>query len=136
MAAFQKDIDKWIHDWIGLGHNVTNYMHMLAAGHITEYVGHYGNLYEHPQQGWEGLNALLKAVFFRRTSRGGGRKKSRLKPIARWLQRRMMWLIGLTKEKAQEYLASPLFQESQQQLADGEEVEEELYEGLFWEMVL
>ena len=48
----------------------------------------------------------------------------------------MMWLIGLTKEKAQEYLASPLFKESQQQMADGEDVEEDVYEGLFWEMVI
>ena len=48
----------------------------------------------------------------------------------------MMWLMGLTRDKAMEYLASPLFQESQQQLADGDDVEDDLYDGLFWEMVL
>ena len=33
------------------------------------------------------------------TGRGGGRDgtKSKLKPIARWLQRRLLWLCGLTE---------------------------------------
>lgn len=136
MAAFQRDIDIWIQDWIKIGGNVTNYMHLLASGHVSEYVGHYGNLYEHSQQGWEGLNALLKSVFFRRTSRGGGRKKSRLKPIARWLQRRMLWLLGLTKEKAAAYMASPTFEDALGNTQEGLDVEEEVYEGLFWEMVV
>ena len=100
------------------------------------YVGHYGNLYEHSQQGWEGLNALLKSVFFRRTQRGGGRKKSRLKPMARWIQRRMLWLIGLDKQKALGYLNSPTFEDALKLLDSGEEVEEEVHDGLLWEMVL
>ena len=43
---------------------------------------------------------MLKCVFFRRTQRGGGRNplKSKLHAIARWLQRRMMWLTGITEE--------------------------------------
>jgi hypothetical protein len=55
-------------------------------------------LHRYSQQGWEALNALLKAYFFRRTNRGGlaknSARKSKLLGIARWLQRRMMWYSG------------------------------------------
>ena len=77
---------------------------MLGAGHITEYLRHWRNLYIHSQQGYEAFNALLKSFFFRRTARGGkaGQNsnsdevlRSRLEPIGRWLQRRILWLCGL-----------------------------------------
>jgi len=72
---------------------------MLAAGHISEYLVYWGNLYDHSQQGWEAFNSLIKTFFFRRTGRGGaGNKgrgpKSRLRPIARWLSRRVVWMCG------------------------------------------
>ena len=36
---------------------------------------------------------LVKQVYFRRTARGGGRQaSSRLLPIARWLQRRLVFM--------------------------------------------
>ena len=43
----------------------------------------------------------MKSFFFWRTGRGGGRggAKSKLKPLARWLQRRVLWLCGLTQEE-------------------------------------
>eukprot|EP00978_Attheya_sp_CCMP212_P011442 scaffold28222_cov63-Attheya_sp.AAC.3 len=34
----------------------------------------WGNLNKYSQQGWESLNALIKAFFFRRTNRGGGQR--------------------------------------------------------------
>jgi len=101
IGAFQGIIDDWFRDWVGLhgSAGMTNYVHMLCTGHIAEYLVEWGNLYEHSQQGWEAFNSLLKTFFFRRTGRGGGRGiKSKLKPIARWLQRRMMWHCGITKE--------------------------------------
>lgn len=108
MKAFQKNIDEWFQLWIGLhgANHVTNYMHLLSSGHLTEYVYQWGNLYEHSQQGWEAFNALIKSFFFRRTPRGGGRKKSRLKPMARWLQRRMLWLCGATKESVEAWISN------------------------------
>ena len=72
---------------------------MLALGHISEYLIYWGNLYDHSQQGWEAFNSLIKTFFFRRTGCGGaGNKgrgpKSRLRPIARWLSRRVIWMCG------------------------------------------
>lgn len=106
LSGFQKLVDLWIQDWLFLHakSGMTNYIHMLCSGHITDYVKHWGNLYEHSQQGWEAFNALLKSFYFRRTSRGGGRARSRLRPIARWLQRRMMWLCGETEESVTKFL--------------------------------
>jgi hypothetical protein len=99
ISTFQKKIDIFANGWLELNgaQGMTNYIHMLASGHIAEYMRHWKNLYRHSQQGWEAFNSHFKSYFFRRTSRGGaGNKglgvKSRLIPIARWLQRRMVWM--------------------------------------------
>jgi len=101
LEAFQSHVDHFFVLWVNLtGHEgVTNYIHMLASGHISEYLIYWGNLYDHSQQGWEAFNSLIKTFFFRRTGRGGaGNKgrgsKSRLRPIARWLSRRVIWMCG------------------------------------------
>ena len=79
---------------------ITNYIHLLSSGHMSDYLHKWRNLYLHSQQGWESLNNLVKIFFFRRTGRGGGKYgKSKLKPIARWLQRRLLWLCGHTYEE-------------------------------------
>jgi len=128
LSKYQKDVDLWFQDWVKLhgDKHVTNYMHMLASAHVTEYVIQWGNLYEHSQQGWEAFNALIKSFFFRRTPRGGGRKKSRLRPIARWLQRRMLLLCGVTKESVEEWLLrySELEQQGSREEQDLEEPDE------------
>jgi len=72
---------------------------MLGTGHIGEYLLHHRNLYKHSQQGWEAFNSLLKTFFFCRTGRGGAGNrgtsmKSKIMPIARWLSRRVLWLMG------------------------------------------
>jgi hypothetical protein len=99
ISTFQKKIDIFANGWLELNgaQGMTNYIHMLASGHIAEYMRHWKNLYRHSQQGWEAFNSHFKSYFFRRTGRGGaGNKglgvKSRLIPIARWLQRRMVWM--------------------------------------------
>jgi hypothetical protein len=98
---FEDMCDEFYESWIALNgqKGITNYFHMVGAGHLTYYLRHYRNLYRFSQQGWESLNAMLKQIFFRRTQRGGnGGKKdeinSKSKPIGRWLQRRMMFLSG------------------------------------------
>jgi hypothetical protein len=103
---FEDLCDEFYENWIALNgqKGITNYFHMVGAGHLTYYLRHYRNLYRFSQQGWESLNAMLKQIFFRRTQRGGGNggKKEELnsksKPIGRWLQRRMMFLSGAYKK--------------------------------------
>jgi hypothetical protein len=98
---FQNLADDFFLGWITLhqGDGVTNYVHMLGSGHFRYYLQEWRNLYRYSQQGWESLNALIKLFYFRRTQRGGhGGKKdepnSKIKPIARWISRRLFWLSG------------------------------------------
>jgi len=109
IKQFQQHVDNFYVPWIDLlsSEGVTNYIHMLGAGHIGEYLLHHRNLYKHSQQGWESFNALLKTFFFRRTGRGGaGNKgtgpKSKIIPIARWLSRRMLWMMGYDYDRVLE----------------------------------
>lgn len=90
---------------------VTNYIHMLSSGHISDYLRHWRNLYRHSQQGWESLNSMVKVFFFRRTQRGGkgsggNGKKSKLLPLARWLSRRTVWALGVDWDDIVEVVAS------------------------------
>jgi hypothetical protein len=105
--SFQNEIDLFFQLWVNLHQHegVTNYIHMLGAGHVRSYMSEWGNLNRFSQQGWESLNALIKAFFFRRTNRGGGNKgeRSKLLPIARLLQRRLMWLCHQTDDLFKNY---------------------------------
>jgi hypothetical protein len=105
--SFQNEIDLFFQLWVNLHQHegVTNYIHMLGAGHVKSYMSEWGNLNKFSQQGWESLNALIKAFFFRRTNRGGGNKgeRSKLLPIARLLQRRLMWLCHQTDDLFKNY---------------------------------
>ena len=103
----QGSIDKFFQDWISLHglDGMTNYIHLLGAGHIARYRFLHRNLYRHSQQGWEAFNALLKSFFFRRTGRGGGRGvvRTKLRPIGLWLQQRNLWLCGLSKTELESF---------------------------------
>ena len=96
---FQKCADLYGHFWLALygSKGSSNYIHFMWAGHFAEFLFRWGNLYQHSQQGWEAFNSLLKTFYFRRTQRGGytGGLKSRLRPVGRWLQRRMVWKSNL-----------------------------------------
>ena len=105
IVEFQREADyffkTWIHD-LKLGREgLTNYFHILGSGHFSEYLFHWRNMYQHSQQGWKAFNALVKNYYFKRTQRGGGRYgvRSRLKPIGKWLQRRMVFMLGITLEE-------------------------------------
>jgi hypothetical protein len=80
---------------------------MIGAGHVADYLYKWKNLYRFSQQGWEAMNSLIKTFFFRRTSHGGGVKgnsiKSQLFPIARWLQRQLIFLGHITEEAIHQY---------------------------------
>jgi hypothetical protein len=75
-----------------------NYNHMFYCGHLLKYMRKYKCLHRFSHQGWEHWNASVTSFFFKRTQIGGfvvdGIDKSKLWPIARWLQRRLMWITG------------------------------------------
>jgi hypothetical protein len=48
---------------------LTNYIHMVGSGHMSYYLRKWRNLYRYSQQGWESLNAQIKA-FFSQNSKG------------------------------------------------------------------
>jgi hypothetical protein len=109
ISQFQLHMDKFFSDWIKVNKGdagVTNYIHLLGAGHVSDYLFFHRNLYIHSQQGWESFNSMLKTFYFRATARGGTRwgKKSRLIPIPKWLQRRMMWMLGIPFEEMEQYV--------------------------------
>jgi hypothetical protein len=74
---------------------VTNYVHMVGAGHITYFLKKWRNLNRFQNQGWESYNQQVAAFWHHRTTKGGGKHcRSKIKPIARWLLRLMMWKTG------------------------------------------
>jgi hypothetical protein len=83
------------------GDSITNYIHMIGAGHLTYYLVKYRNLYKFSQQGWEAMNKKLKYFYFHNTNHGGcgGRKPGALSgdhvlPLMRLMQRSILWTIG------------------------------------------
>jgi hypothetical protein len=76
---------------------VTNHMHDLVSGHISNYLFHWCNIYIHQQQGWEALNFAAKKYWFCCANRKGRREsKNRSVPLAQWLQRCMICMSGLS----------------------------------------
>jgi hypothetical protein len=74
IASYQNHADLFFQAWILLWQKegITNYIHMIASGHIADYLYKWKNLYRFSQQGWEAMNSLIKTFFFRRTSHGCG----------------------------------------------------------------
>eukprot|EP00978_Attheya_sp_CCMP212_P002202 scaffold4490_cov46-Attheya_sp.AAC.7 len=111
IAEFQHDFDMFFQDWVELhGKNgLTNYIHLLSSGHISEYLFKWRDLYAHSQQGWESLNNQFKTMWFHCTGRGGAANggkepKSKLIPMAKWLQRRIIWMCGYEWEEISSYV--------------------------------
>jgi hypothetical protein len=111
ISSFQQDVDGFFQIWVDLHglEGVSNYIHFLGSGHISVYLHEWKNLYRHSQQGWEALNKLIKTFYYRRTQRGGASnqgkgRKSKLLPIARWLQRRAIWLVGYNEDSITTFL--------------------------------
>jgi hypothetical protein len=70
--AFGTQCDAFFELWVDLTglEGMTNYIHMIGSGYMTNYLREWRNLYRYSQQGWEALNSLLKNIYFRRTQRG------------------------------------------------------------------
>lgn len=114
--SFQNDMDNFFQIWAELNGEagISNYVHMLGSGHVVVYLDHWKNLYCHSQQGWEAFNALLKTFFFRWTQCGGAINKNqtartRLAPIARWLQRCIVWLCGYNKDTIEAWCKEDIY---------------------------
>ena len=92
-------------DWLSLWGKagVTNYIHMLISGHITEYMIKFRSLYRFSQQGWENLNHILKSFFFKRTNHGGTKYRSKLNAIGRWQQCRVVFMCGFSESDILNY---------------------------------
>jgi hypothetical protein len=140
VTAFQKDIDEFNQLWVELWglEGVTNYIHMMSSGHLSTYLFKWKNLYRHSQQGWEAFNSLVKTFYFRRTQRGGrsnaGRgRKTRLLPIGRWLQRRVVWLCGYDQACIESWIEeNPGARRSgEAEVGEGETEEEEEEEDIY-----
>lgn len=131
VATYQFHADTFFQAWVRLWQKegITNYIHMIGSGHIADYLYKWKNLYRFSQQGWEAMNSLIKTFFFRRTSHGGGvrgeSKKSRLIPIARWLQRRLVFLCRINERSIRQYAQKhPMPKSFRTQMA----LEEDIYE--------
>jgi hypothetical protein len=95
--AFQQKADSFFINWLALvGYDgITNYVHMLGAGHIRFFLRKWGSLYRLQNQGWEQYNGRVAAFWHHRTSKGGSKyDKSKILPIAKWLLRLMLWKTG------------------------------------------
>jgi hypothetical protein len=66
ILEFQRNANIFFWKWVDLeGYDgMTNYIHLMGSGHLSEYMFQYRNLYKHSQQGWEKFNALLKTFYF------------------------------------------------------------------------
>jgi hypothetical protein len=52
---------KWV-NLIGYD-DITNYKHLLGAGHIYYYLNKWGNLHRFQNQGWEAYNAMITSFW-------------------------------------------------------------------------
>jgi hypothetical protein len=99
---FQDLVDEWFHQYVTLVGlpGITNYIHLLGAGHLYFYLKKWGNLYRYQQQGWEMKNSVIASFIFRRTRRGGAGGKygpahtSRIVPLLQWFRRSTAWATG------------------------------------------
>lgn len=79
---------------------ITNYMHMIGAGHLRYFLKKWRNLNRFSNQGWESYNAMVGAFWHHRTRKGGGKnekQQNKIKPIANWLLRLMLWRTGVAQ---------------------------------------
>jgi hypothetical protein len=113
IKLLHKKCNNFMFVWTDLFGNdhVTNYIHIIGAGHLSYFAKKYGNLYRYSQQGWESMNQLLKHYYFNNTNHGGSNgnggkdaegefTKSTIigdhcRPLMKLCQRTIMWKLGL-----------------------------------------
>ena len=73
---FQWKVDQFVQGWfeINMGdEGVTNCIHDLHTGQISDYLFHRRNLYMQTQQGWENMIFAINRYWFQCTNRGDGK---------------------------------------------------------------
>ena len=100
IISFQDIADEFFYSYIKLTgqSGVTNYIHLIGAGHLSKYLGWYKNLYKYSQQSWEHNNHRACGIYHKHSQKGGhGAKeeaKSQILPIFRYNGRCWMWKTG------------------------------------------
>jgi hypothetical protein len=100
--SFQDHIDDFFEIWVELfgEEGLSNYIHLLAAGHIAYFMEKYNCLYLYSQQGWEALNNTIQAYIHHNSQRGGkgsgqrAGEKSFIFPLVRYILRDLLWKTG------------------------------------------
>ena len=97
IEEFQSLADSFFKSWVDLNERegITNYIHLLGAGHLSQFLYKYRNLYKYSQQGWEHSNKKVTGVYHKHTQKGGHGSKlserSQLFPVFRFCVRKWMW---------------------------------------------
>jgi len=105
MEEFQDLIDDFFEIWVELfgTDGMTNYLHLLGAGHVLYFLRKYNCLYVYSQQGWEALNSFCTAYILQNSSRGGygsgqNKSKSYIFPLIRYIMRDLLWKTNMADE--------------------------------------
>jgi hypothetical protein len=98
---FQGLIDAFVEVWIDLfaDEGISNYVHLLASGHVHYFLKKYRCLYMYSQQGWESMNSVCTGYILQNSARGGygtghNGGKSYIYPLIRYLMRDLLWKTG------------------------------------------
>jgi hypothetical protein len=74
-------------------------MHMVGAGHVKFCLKKWRNLNRYSNQGWEYYNKTVAAFWHHRTTKGGSTNdRSKIRAIARWTLRLMLWKTGVAQK--------------------------------------
>jgi hypothetical protein len=102
LKFFKDAVDEWYYKYVSLVGlpGITNYVHLLGAGHLYHFLKKWRNLYRYQQQGWKKKNGIIALFVNRRTRKGGAGGKhgpthtSRVMPVMQWFQRNTAWATG------------------------------------------
>ena len=66
VEEFQVLVDDWSYHYVKLAglSGITNYMHLLGAGHLYFYLKKWGNLYRYQQWSWGMKNSVIASFLF------------------------------------------------------------------------
>jgi len=96
---FQTLIDDFYEIWVDTfgSEGISNYIHMLGAGHVMYFLTEYKCLYLYSQQGWEALNGQIQTFIHQNSQRGGNNssvnkgEKSYIYCLVRLVLRDLLW---------------------------------------------
>jgi hypothetical protein len=101
IELFGYHADVFFESWISAfgEQGVTNYIHLMGAGHIYDFLKKHRCLYLYSQQGWEALNSKVNTLFHMSSQRGGNNSgpdggKSYIFPIVQYIMRHLLWITG------------------------------------------